>query len=82
MAFVVYVLQSKTTDRLYIGQTNNLERRLREHAAGQTRSTRGRGPWKLIYTRDFPTRTGAVRHERRLKRMKNRERVLEALSER
>src|SRR5690606_12001083 len=46
MPFHVYILQSKTSGRLYIGHTQDLERRMQEHAAGQTRSTRGRGPWK------------------------------------
>ena len=40
MAFTVYILQSETTERLYIGHTNSLARRLNEHACGQTRATR------------------------------------------
>jgi putative endonuclease len=82
MPFVVYVLKSETSDRLYIGQTQNLERRLDEHAAGQTRSTRGRGPWELAGTASFDTRTEAVQYERRLKRWKNPTRVLEHITAR
>ncbi|WP_397546319.1 GIY-YIG nuclease family protein [Rhodothermus marinus] len=82
MPFFTYVLQSKTTGRLYIGHTQNLQRRLHEHNAGQTRSTRNRGPWQLIFARSFNTRAEAVRFERQLKRLKNPQRVLEFLRER
>jgi putative endonuclease len=62
-SYTVYVLQSIASGRLYIGQTNDLARRLREHRSGQTRSTRGRGPWEVIYWRTFPTRSEAVCYE-------------------
>jgi predicted GIY-YIG superfamily endonuclease len=29
--FFVYILRSETSGKLYIGQTNNMDRRLREH---------------------------------------------------
>ena len=56
MTFTVYVLRSEASGRLYIGQTSDLKRRLREHAQGQTFSTRGRGPWVLLGQRAFETR--------------------------
>ncbi len=80
MPFPVYVLQSEASGRLYIGQTQSLERRLAEHAAGQTKSTRGRGPWQLIYQCDFPTRSEAMQYERRLKSWENPTRILEHIA--
>ncbi len=47
--FFVYVLQSESDRGLYIGMTGDLRRRLREHQAGESQSTKGRGPWQLIY---------------------------------
>ena len=82
MAFTVYVLQSETSGLLYIGHTKDLERRLSEHAAGQTRSTRGRGPWTLLHAEPFGTRSEAMRFEHELKRLKSPARVLALLSER
>src|SRR5216684_5991134 len=46
MAFV-YILQSETTGRFYIGSTDDLERRLAEHLRGHSPATRGRGPGNL-----------------------------------
>lgn len=45
----VYVLQSEFDLGLYIGMTRNLRRRFSEHQLGQSRSTKGRRPWLLIY---------------------------------
>jgi len=77
MSYVVYVLQSLASGRLYIGHTNDLERRLHEHATGQSAYTRGRGPWELIYQVSFSSRSEAVRHELWLKGLKSRTRILE-----
>lgn len=46
--FYIYVLKSQSTGRHYIGQTNNLKRRLDAHNKGLSRYTNKRGPWILI----------------------------------
>ena len=71
--FTVYVLHSKSTGRLYIGQTGNLERRLLEHQQGTARYTRGRGPWELVLTEQYTERGAAMSRERFLKSGKGRE---------
>jgi putative endonuclease len=45
----VYVLQSESDAGLYIGMTSDLRRRFEEHQSGESQSTKGRRPWKLIY---------------------------------
>jgi predicted GIY-YIG superfamily endonuclease len=52
MAFL-YILESLTTGRFYVGSTSDLDRRMEEHARGHSPSTRGRGPWKLAYRESF-----------------------------
>jgi putative endonuclease len=47
--FFVYILQSKKDKELYIGFTNNLEKRLLKHNLGKVFSTRKRRPLKIIY---------------------------------
>lgn len=63
----VYVLQSATTGRRYIGISSNLPRRLDEHNRNQSRATRGRGPWKLLYTESCSDYLQARKRERFLK---------------
>jgi putative endonuclease len=47
--FYVYVLQSDKYEGLYIGYSSDLRRRIDQHQAGESRSTKGRRPWLLIY---------------------------------
>ncbi len=67
----LYILQSQTNGRYYIGSTNDLERRLSEHARAHSAATRGRGPWTLIYSEEFATLPEARRRELEIKRWKS-----------
>jgi putative endonuclease len=59
---------------LYKGYTENIERRLIEHnSVGEGKWTSARGPWKLVYTKEFETKKEAMAHERFLKSGKGRE---------
>jgi len=44
-----YVLQSTRDDKWYTGSTNDLRKRFSEHNRGLVASTKGRGPFVLIY---------------------------------
>jgi putative endonuclease len=46
--FYTYVLKSKNDD-LYIGQTSDLRRRIKEHNQGLNLSTKRYRPWSIIY---------------------------------
>jgi putative endonuclease len=55
---------------LYTGITTNLERRLAEHAAGKgAKYTRGRGPFRLVYSETCAGRAEATRREAAIKLM-------------
>jgi|GEM_PF-604496 len=47
--FYVYVCLSLKDRKLYVGSTNNLERRQKEHSDGLVTSTKHRQPFELIY---------------------------------
>jgi putative endonuclease len=71
--YVVYVLRSETTGRRYIGSCQDLGKRLRQHNAGESKSTRHGIPWQLIYREVFSTRAEAVRREKYLKTGRGRD---------
>ncbi len=71
--FYVYVLKSSSTGRLYIGQTKDLANRINEHNNGIARYTRNRGPWTLVHTEEYETRSEAMVRERMLKGGQGRE---------
>lgn len=76
--FYVYVLQSEKNGRYYIGHTNSLERRLKQHNAGLVPSTRYLRPLTLVYAEQYEEGTQARQRERWLKAQKSR-RMLEGL---
>jgi putative endonuclease len=67
MAAFVYLLRC-SDGTLYCGWSTDPERRLREHQAGTaSRYTRTRRPVELVYTREFESRSEAMREEIRIK---------------
>jgi putative endonuclease len=58
-----YVLECKDGS-LYAGYTNNLEKRIKLHNEGKAaKYTRGRGPVKLVYSRQFHHKSEALKAE-------------------
>ena len=76
--YYLYVIQHSLTGRLYIGITDNVEKRLKEHNkpsnAGYTRTKSGN--WLLVGSRKFSNKTEAFKEEQRLKRSKNKKYIL------
>ena len=69
MAAFVYLLRC-ADGTLYCGWSTDPERRLREHQAGRaSRYTRTRLPVELVYSREFDSRSEAMREEIRIKRL-------------
>ena len=65
--YYVYFLHSRKDGSLYIGQTNNIEKRLEQHNKGQIKSTKSKAPFDLIYVERYNTRREAMYREWTLK---------------
>jgi len=65
--YYVYVLVSLKDRRFYVGSSEDLRKRFREHQDGRVASTRGRLPLKLICYEAYLTKYDALRRERYLK---------------
>jgi putative endonuclease len=78
--FWVYVLELEG-GRHYVGQTDDLERGVTEHARGRSRYTRRSKAIKLVYWEECPDRSMAVRRERFLKSGRGREWLRRTLAE-
>ena len=59
MNYFVYAIKSEKDGRVYVGFSENVHRRLKEHNSGKTKSTKGYRPWKLIFTKECETRIQA-----------------------
>lgn len=67
--FYVYILRT-SSNTLYVGQTNNLKKRLLEHQKKNTRSAkylRCFDSFKLVYFEKFMTRQETMKREYELK---------------
>ena len=65
--FYVYIIQSKTNESLYIGQTSNLSRRIYEHNNDLSGYTKHKSPWDLVWYCVFNYKHQAERFEKYLK---------------
>lgn len=63
----VYALQSLSRKYIYVGLTNNLQRRINEHAVGKNKTTRPYRPFTLLYSEKAIDRIEARKREKYLK---------------
>jgi putative endonuclease len=69
--YFVYILVSELTGRYYVGQTSNVEDRLRRHNAGTQMATKAYLPWRIARVEQFLTRSEACAREREIKAKKS-----------
>ena len=62
-----YVLKSKKDLQLYIGSTNDLRKRFRQHNNGEVFSTKSRRPFELVYYEAYKAESDARKREQSLK---------------
>ena len=69
MVYRVYVIQNHE-GKFYIGVSDDVARRVEQHNSGQSRWTKGRGPWTIVWQSDELSLSEARKLENRLKRQK------------
>ncbi len=74
----VYVIRNGLSGKIYIGQTEDLEKRLARHNGflknkSTSYTAKQKGFWELVYTEQYATRQEAMRRERELKSFRGRE---------
>ncbi|MCL5094081.1 MAG: GIY-YIG nuclease family protein [Patescibacteria group bacterium] len=71
MSQFVYALFNEENNKIYIGQTNDLSRRIKEHNTKSLNkghfTAHFQGQWKLIYKEEAANRSIAIARERELK---------------
>ncbi len=66
--YYVYILTNQTNKVMYIGVTNDLQRRIREHKQEQIDGfTKKYHVHKLVYFEEFPNPQDAISREKQLK---------------
>ena len=67
MSYFVYVLWSQRLRKRYVGYTDNIGKRIKEHNSGHNKFTKGGIPWELIHYEEFDTKIDAIKKEKFLK---------------
>jgi len=74
--YFVYILQSKKDNSFYIGQCDNLDRRMSKHFDGLSKYTAAKRSLYLKYFEAYNTRTEALERERQIKSMKSKKYIV------
>ncbi len=69
--FYIYILRSLVDGTHYVGSTQNVGERLKQHNWGKSTYTKRHRPYELMYTESFDTRKEAEERERRIKKNSN-----------
>lgn len=69
----VYILQSERDGKFYVGETQDVEERLKYHNGGKVISTRHRRPMKLVGYEVYTTKAEARKCEIYIKSLKGGE---------
>lgn len=65
--FYVYVLKSKINNKVYVGFSDNLKKRIKKHNQGLVQSTKNLRSLTLIYYEAYLSKKDALIREKRLK---------------
>jgi putative endonuclease len=80
--FCTYVLYSSTFNKIYIGQSSNLEQRISSHNSPENSHwTKSFQPWEVLFYEDFQTRSEAINREKQLKSSRGRDYIWKIVRE-
>lgn len=65
--FFVYAIKSCFKNYIYVGLTNNSQRRIEQHRAGKEKTTAPYRPFDTLIIEEYPTRIDARIREKYLK---------------
>ena len=68
MSYFVYIIWSEKLKRFYVGSTQDVENRLKEHNCGEGSFTSKGIPWQMIWNTELKDRSEAVGLENKIKK--------------
>ena len=68
MSYFLYIIESLSSGDLYKGVSHDPYARLESHNSGLSKFTSLSMPWKLVFIREFESKTEALKEERRIKK--------------
>ncbi len=77
--YFTYVLYSPDYDKIYIGYSSDLNKRVYFHNQGIKGWTARYMPWELIYHEEFSSKSEAMKREKQLKSYRGRKFIKEEI---
>lgn len=75
MKYYLYILQTQD-NTLYCGIARDVQKRFQEHLSGKgAKYTRSHKPVKIVYTKEFESRSEAQKEEYRIKHLPKEEKL-------
>lgn len=75
MKYYLYILQT-VDNTLYCGIARDVEKRFMQHLSGKgAKYTRSHKPLKIVYTKEFDSRSEAQKEEYRIKHLSKKEKM-------
>ena len=75
MSNFLYILKSKSTDKFYVGISQNPERRLEYHNSFEKGFTSRYRPWEIVFTQEFNSKNEVAIIEQKIKSWKSRKMI-------
>ena len=72
MKFFVYILKSES-GKYYVGSTNDLDRRFKQHISGHTHSTKRMKNLELAFSQEYKSLKNARSVEKKIKKLKRKD---------
>ena len=70
--FYVYILQSLKDFSFYVGQCDDIDRRMSKHFDGMSKYTSVKRPLRLVYFEVYKSRTDSIKRENEIKNKMSR----------
>jgi len=80
--YIVYILYSESSNRFYVGYTNDLDRRMNEHNRKKGKFTDAGIPWKLVHSEKYGSKKEAMAREKLIKSKKSKTFILDIINKR
>ena len=80
MSYFLYILKSLSADKFYVGISANPELRLSYHNSFEKGFTSRYRPWKIVFTKMFPSKKEALAAEKKIKSWKSSKMIFKVIS--
>lgn len=73
--YYTYIILTEN-DTLYCGYTDDVEKRFQAHLEGKgAKYTRANRPVKVVYKKEFPSKSEAMKEEARIKKLSHKDKI-------